>query len=165
MEPAQTVPVWLKFAVYLMFTLCIGMGAFLVLGILERRRHFTGIERRLAAAGYETVESQTDLTVTNPPQRPTRYNAPCVKLLNGADASVAMFCATGEITGTVRGDLLFVGIPLSHPTLVIHPGAVLASNVETTCWMVKNFGEIRGQLLGTRNFYLTNQNATAASPR
>lgn len=166
MEPKTTVPLWLKLGVYVMFTLALGMGIFLVTGILKARRFNLERNARLTQAGYEKIETVLDLVITNPPARPTWYVGKSVTLLNGADASVAMTCATGEIRGTVRGDVTFIGIPLSHPTLIIQTNAEITGNLETTCWMVKNFGILRGQLIGTRNYYVTNLTPmTAGRPR
>ena len=152
MEPQSTVPLWLKGAVYFMFACCIGMGSFLVIGIMKSRSFQKARMEKLDRAGYEKIETAAELIVSNAPAKPTWYVASGVKLLHGSEASLALYCATGEISGTVHGDLLFVG-----RTLIIQPSAVLAGNLETTCWMVKNFGELRGELRGTKNFYVTNQ--------
>lgn len=155
-EPKTTVPVYLKIAVYFMFALALGMGTFLTLGIIKTRKYNLERNTRLTAAGYEKIETQADLIITNPPTKPTWYTGKSVTLLNGSHASIAMTCATGDIRGIVQGDLTFIGIPLSHPTLLIATNGEITGNLETTCWMVKNFGKIHGQLLGTRNFYVTN---------
>ncbi len=153
----KAVPWWLKAVVFVMFGLCIVMGVVLYTGVSKLRASHRELTARLEREGFEKIETTTDLVVTNPPSRPTWYIARTVKLLNGADASVAMYCATGEISGVVRGDVVFLGLPLTHPTLIINPGAQIASNVETTCWMLKNFGEVRGEFRGTKYFYVTNQ--------
>ncbi len=161
MEPRiGTVPWWLKAAVFVMFGLCIFMAAFLVIGIKKAREFQKARIARLEREGYQKITGD-NLIATNPPLFPTWFTAASVKLPDGANAPVALYCATGEISGTVRADVLFVG-----RTLIINPGAILASNLETTCWMVKNFGELRGELRGTQNFYVTNRTPmTDARPR
>jgi hypothetical protein len=161
-EPKTTVPFYLKLAVYIMFALALGMGIFLTVGIVKARRFNLERNARLEAAGYEKIETQIDVIVTNPPTKPTWYIGKSITLLNGSDASIAMTCATGEIRGTVKGDVTFIGIPLSHPVLIIQTNAEITGNLETTCWMVKNFGTLRGQLIGTRNFYVTNMTPMTA---
>ena len=157
MQQKNSVPWWLKTVVFVMLGLGVCAAVVLVMSILERRAHLRQIEDRLTRAGYEKIENLTDLVITNPPTKPTWYIAKSVTLLNGSLAPIAMYCATSTISGTVCGDVLFVGIPLTHPALIIQPGAILQSNLETTCWMLKNFGELRGQRLGTCYFYVTNR--------
>lgn len=156
------VPWWLKAAVYLMFGLCLAMGAVLVLGVVRGRKQYTALMERLEKAGYEKVTGSA-VVVSNRPTKPTWYQpgipesnaAPAsVELLNGSDASVAIFAATGLVRGVVNGDLLFVG-----RTLILESDCVVTGNIETTCWMLQQFGRFEGQLLGTRNYHTTNRAA------
>lgn len=161
------VPWWLKAGVFTMFGLCLIMGAILVVGLMKGREHFRGINDRLTRAGYEKI-AITSIVVTNPPARPTWYlpaegdpdAAPVsVEILNGSGASLAIFAATGIVHGVVRGDVLFVG-----RTLILEGDAIIESNLETTCWMVQNFGQVRGEMRGTRNYFTTNRNPMTRSP-
>ena len=148
---SKRVPWWLKAATILMFLLCIAAAVVLVGGILQTRKVQAARMDRLRAEGY-TIVTGDQMVVSAPVAAKTWYQAGSVRLTNGADTSVALYCATGEIRGTVKGDVLFVG-----RTLFVEPGAVIEGHLETTCWLLQNMGEVRGGLLGTRYYMLTNR--------
>jgi hypothetical protein len=148
---SNRVPWWLKAVTFLMIGLCAVAAFALFGGIYTTRKMHRERMERLEREGYARVKGD-QLVVSNRTTAKTWYEAGSVRIMDGADASVAMYCATGELRGTVKGDVLFVG-----RTLFVEPGTVIEGHLETTCWLLQNMGTVRDGLRGTKYYFLTNR--------
>lgn len=147
-------PIFLKIAALTMASLALCLAVALGIGIWQSRKLNNQRQERLTREGYRIVQGET-LVFTNRLTLPTWFQAMNVSVLDGSEAGIAMYCATGLIRGVVKGPVLFVG---QH--LTVAADAVIEKDLETTCQRLDLQGRVKGLVLGTT--YLMNSNAPAA---
>lgn len=93
--------------------------------------------------GYRKIEGQF-IEEKEMIKEPTLYMAQSVKLLNGSERGVAMFCQQAEISGVIGGNVYFVG-----QMLTIHPGTVIMKDLKVQAQVVNQYGEVKGEIQGS----------------
>ncbi|MCH2133261.1 MAG: hypothetical protein MK116_05885 [Phycisphaerales bacterium] len=120
-------------------------GATVLYGFWQIWSTVSGYERQYLEQGYELVEGNT-ITVTEPVTTNTYFYArEALFLEQGAQASVAISAHEATISGTVTGDVAFLGGDLEFTD-----GTVIEGSVDIT--MARHVvlrGTVLGELQGT----------------
>ncbi len=117
----------------------------MVAGFLGYRWVMTQYEGWLAEfeeKGFKKVSSQM-LTITEAPSEPTVYVAQTVKIDADVDVEIALICQMAELSGTYSKKVYFRG-----QMLTVKPNGHLEGDLDVTCQLIQNFGEIDGEVTG-----------------